>query len=148
MFSDHVLWSPHVHGFTLGLTTVALAQVMLRNIPNRYTCEELLSEVIMAGFDRMPAGFSIRVTVRPVSGCLQGTTTGKCGVAVAGRNCSLCMHAPQVIEEPLACFRFDFFYLPMDFKTKRNRGYGFINFHSTSAAKQPPGVKELGKPRL
>jgi len=58
--------------------------VMLRNIPNRYTCEELLSEVIMAGFDRM----------------------------------------------------FDFFYLPMDFKTKRNRGYGFINFHSTSAAKQ------------
>ena len=36
-----------------------LAEVMLRNIPNRYTCEELLSEVIMAGFDRMPAGFNV-----------------------------------------------------------------------------------------
>ena len=56
--------------------------------------------------------------------------------------------APQVIEErALTHFRFDFFYLPMDFKTKRNRGYGFINFHSTSAAKQPPGAEEQGKPR-
>jgi len=58
--------------------------VMLRNIPNRYTCEELLSEVMIAGFDR----------------------------------------------------KFDFFYLPMDFKTKRNRGYGFINFNSASVAQQ------------
>eukprot|EP00913_Durusdinium_trenchii_P025119 g23579.t1 len=57
---------------------------MMRNIPNRYTCEELLSEVMAAGFDAM----------------------------------------------------FDFFYLPMDFKTKRNRGYGFINFESADIAKQ------------
>ena len=57
--------------------------VMMRNIPNRYTCEELLSEVMAAGFDSM----------------------------------------------------FDFFYLPMDFKTKRNRGYGFINFQSSDIAK-------------
>ena len=49
--------------FREGQTTV-----MLRNIPNRYTCEELLCEVMTAGFDHM----------------------------------------------------FDFFYLPMDFKTKRN----------------------------
>ena len=27
----------------------------------------------------------------------------------------------------------------MDFKTKRNRGYGFINFESADIAKQQPG---------
>eukprot|EP00927_Polykrikos_kofoidii_P048630 TRINITY_DN42878_c0_g1_i1.p1 TRINITY_DN42878_c0_g1~~TRINITY_DN42878_c0_g1_i1.p1 ORF type:complete len:355 (+),score=67.47 TRINITY_DN42878_c0_g1_i1:135-1199(+) len=57
--------------------------IMLRNIPNRYTAEELLAEMLAAGF--------------------QGT--------------------------------FDFFYLPIDFSTKRNRGYGFINFQSEDSAR-------------
>jgi len=56
--------------------------VMLRNIPNRYTAEELIAEMLAEGFE---GGF-------------------------------------------------DFFYLPVDFKTKRNKGYGFINFQHAELA--------------
>jgi len=58
--------------------------LMLRNIPNRYTPEELLAEMIAVGFDNT----------------------------------------------------FNFFYLPIDFSTKRNRGYGFINFRDTESVKK------------
>jgi len=58
--------------------------VMMRNIPSRYTVEELVSEMITMNFKD----------------------------------------------------RFDYLYLPMDFKTKRNKGYAFINFVSAQDAVQ------------
>jgi len=67
---------------------------MLRNIPNRYTVEELLAELLERGFE----------------GC------------------------------------FDFFYLPIDFATKRNRGYGFINFRNVHHARKC--VKAFHRQRL
>jgi len=63
--------------FPAGTTTV-----MLRNIPNRYTPEELLEEMLGHGFE----------------GC------------------------------------FDFFYLPTDFGTKKNMGYGFLNLSTPALA--------------
>jgi len=58
--------------------------VMIKNIPNRYTTEELLQELVVKGF---------------------------------------------------AC-AFDFFYLPIDFETKRNKGYCFVNLHTEDLALQ------------
>lgn len=55
---------------------------MIRNVPNRYTVEELLADMLNEG--------------------INGS--------------------------------FDFVYMPMDFKTKRNRGYGFVNFRTSSSA--------------
>ena len=61
-----------------GITTV-----MLRNIPNRYTAEELLAELFFEGF--------------------KGS--------------------------------FDYLYLPVDFRTKCNRGFAFINFIASECAR-------------
>lgn len=58
--------------------------VMLRNIPNRYTPEELLHDIVQRGFEGS----------------------------------------------------FDFFYLPTDFCTKKNKGYAFVNLRSPSSAIQ------------
>eukprot|EP00421_Protoceratium_reticulatum_P000206 CAMPEP_0168367714 /NCGR_PEP_ID=MMETSP0228-20121227/5880_1 /TAXON_ID=133427 /ORGANISM="Protoceratium reticulatum, Strain CCCM 535 (=CCMP 1889)" /LENGTH=422 /DNA_ID=CAMNT_0008380543 /DNA_START=236 /DNA_END=1503 /DNA_ORIENTATION=+ len=69
--------SPELEEWPAGVTSL-----MLRNIPNRYTPEELLDEMVQQG--------------------LEGA--------------------------------FDFFYLPTDFGTKKNKGYGFVNLRSPALA--------------
>ncbi|CAE7894881.1 ML3, partial [Symbiodinium microadriaticum] len=68
----------------MALFTDDKTTVMVRNVPNRYSCEEFLCEVISEGFEG----------------------------------------------------RFNFFYLPIDFNTKRNRGYCFLNFLSAASARE------------
>eukprot|EP00434_Breviolum_minutum_P040012 symbB.v1.2.035547.t1/scaffold4812.1/size45942/2 len=55
------------------------------------------------------------------------------------RNIPSCYNCEELLGDILAqSFEgtFDFFYLPIDFNTKRNRGYCFLNFRSSHWARE------------